>query len=159
MSVVYDIAEWRNALNELREHVKGHTVDMENNVFKILEFSCNRLNDEKLQECLLYCALFPKDYDIRKGLVEEMGSRQVERDRGHAILNKLENMHDVIRDMAINITRKNSRFMVKTGRNLKDLPSEIWCSNNVERVSLMHSLQLSTSMFIPNWHKLSTLFL
>ncbi|RVX04007.1 Disease resistance protein [Vitis vinifera] len=68
-----------------------------------------------------------------------MGSRQAERDRGHAILNKLENvcllekcengkcvkMHDVIRDMAINITRKNSRFMVKTGRNLEDLPSEI----------------------------------
>ncbi|XP_034678823.1 disease resistance protein At4g27190-like [Vitis riparia] len=103
MSVAYDIAEWRNALNELREHVKGHTINMENDVFKILEFSYNRLNDEKLQECLLYCALFPEDYKIRRvllirywiveGLVEEMGSRQAERDRGHAILNKLENGH------------------------------------------------------------------
>ena len=51
MSVVYDIAEWRNALNELREHVKGHTIDMENDVFKILEFSYNRLNNEKIREC------------------------------------------------------------------------------------------------------------
>ncbi|XP_034678821.1 probable disease resistance protein At5g47250 [Vitis riparia] len=102
MSVVYDIVEWRNALNELREHVKGHTIDMENDVFKILEFSYNLLNDEKLQECLLYCALFPEDYEIRrvslikywipKGLVEEMGSRQAERDKRHAILNKLENV-------------------------------------------------------------------
>ncbi|KAJ9671387.1 hypothetical protein PVL29_025200 [Vitis rotundifolia] len=182
MSIAYDIAEWRNALNELREHVKGHTINMENDVFKILEFSYNRLNDEKLQECLLYCALFPEDYKIRKvllirywiveGLIEEMGSRQAERDRGHAILNKLENvcllekcengkcvkMHDVIRDMAINITKKNSRFMVKTGRNLEDLPSEVEWSNNVERVSLMDS-HLSTLMFVPNCPKLSTLFL
>ena len=182
MTVVYDIAEWRNALNELREHVRGHTIDMENDVFKILEFSYNRLNDERLQECLLYCALFPEDHKIRRvslirywiaeGLVEEMGSRQGERDRGHAVLNKLENvcllercengkcvkMHDVIRDMAINITSKNSWFMVKTGRNLEGLPGEIDWSNNVERVSLMDS-RLSTSMSVPNSPKLSTLLL
>ena len=180
MSVVYDIAEWRNALNELREHVKGHTIDMENDVFKILEFSYNRLNNEKIRECLLYCALFPEDHEIRRvslikywiaeGLLEEMRTRQAKRDRGHAILNKLENvcllercqngkcvkMHDVIRDMAINITR--SRFMVKTERYLEDLPSEMEWSNNVERVSLMDS-QLSTLMFVPNCPKLSTLFL
>ncbi|KAJ9671380.1 hypothetical protein PVL29_025193 [Vitis rotundifolia] len=179
MSVVYSISGWRNALNELREHVKGHTIDMENDVFKILEFSYNRLNDEKLQECLLYCALFPEDYKIRRvslirywiaeGLVEEMGSWQAERDRGHAILDKLENvcllercedgkyvkMHDVIRDMAINITTKNSRFMVKIERNLR---SEIEWSSTIERVSLMDS-HLSTLTFVPNWPKLSTLFL
>ena len=182
MSVVYDIAGWRNALNELKEHVKGHTIDMENDVFKILEFSYNRLNDLKLQECLVYCALFPEDYEIRRaaligywiveGLVEEMGSRQAEYDRGHAILNKLENlcllerckngkyvkMHDVVRDMAINITRRNSRFMVKIERKLEDLPGETEWSNGLERVSLMGS-QLSSSMFVPDCPKLSTLFL
>ncbi|RVW94788.1 putative disease resistance protein [Vitis vinifera] len=96
-------------------------------------------------------------YWIAEGLLEEMRTRQAKRDRGHAILNKLENvcllercqngkcvkMHDVIRDMAINITR--SRFMVKTERYLEDLPSEMEWSNNVERVSLMDS-QLSTLM-------------
>ncbi|KAJ9672731.1 hypothetical protein PVL29_026085 [Vitis rotundifolia] len=147
MSVVYSITGWRNALNDY-----------------------NRLNDEKLQECLLYCALFPEDlmisrvslirYWIAEGLVEELGSWQAERDRGHAILDKLENvcllercgngkyvkMHDVIRDMAINITTKNYRFMVKIVRNLEDLPSEI-------------DGGLSSLMFVPNWPKLSTLFL
>ncbi|KAJ9672738.1 hypothetical protein PVL29_026092 [Vitis rotundifolia] len=170
MSVVYSIAGWRNVLNELRQHVKRHTIDMENDVFKILEFNYNHLNDEKLQECLLYCALFPEDFMIRRvslirywiaeGMVEEMGSWQEERDRGHAILEKLENacllerglngeyvkMHDVIKGMAINLTTKNSRFMVKIARNLEDLPSEIEWSNNVERVSLMDS-HLSTLMF------------
>ena len=82
-------------------------------------------------------------YWIAEGLVEEMGSRQGEGDRGHAILNKLENvcllercengkcvkMHDVIRDMAIDITSKKSRFMVKTERNLEGLPGEIDWSN------------------------------
>ncbi|KAL6314399.1 hypothetical protein AAG906_022482 [Vitis piasezkii] len=167
MSVVYSIAGWRNALNELREHVKGHTIDRENDVFKILEFSYNRLNDEKLQECLLYCALFPEDFKIHRVW-------QAEFDKGHAILNKLENvcllercengkcvkMHDVIRDMAINISKRNSRFMVKIRRNLEDLPSEKeWSNNSVERVSLMQSCELSTLMFVPNWPKLSTLFL
>ncbi|KAJ9672732.1 hypothetical protein PVL29_026086 [Vitis rotundifolia] len=67
-SVGYDIVEWRKALNELREHVKGqeHIIDMENNVFKMLEFNYNHLNDEKLQECLLYCALFLEDFAIRR---------------------------------------------------------------------------------------------
>ena len=186
MSVVYDIAEWRNSWNELRGLVKGHTIDLENDVFKVLEFSYSRLNNEKLQECLLYCALFPADFEIKRmdlirywtaeGLVEEVGSGQAERDRGHAILNKLENlcllerckngecvkMHDVVRDMAINITGRNSRFIVKTGRNIdvEDLSSDqiIEWSNNVERVSLIES-RLSTSISVPNCPKLSTLLL
>ncbi|KAJ9671323.1 hypothetical protein PVL29_025155 [Vitis rotundifolia] len=182
MRGVYEIAEWRNALNELREHIKGHTIDMEEDVFKILEHSYIRLNDENLQECLLYCTLFPEDYKIRRvslikywiavGLVEEMGTRQAELDRGHAILNKLEDvcllercengkcvkMHDVIRDMAINISTKNSRFMVKAGRLLRDIPSEIKWSENLERVSLM-DCQHQTWISVPNCPKLTTLFL
>ena len=93
--------------------------------------------------------------------------------RGHAILNKLESlcllercdqngeyvkMHDVLRDMAINITKRNSRFMVKTGRKLEDVPNEIEWSNNLERVSLI-GIPLSPSMHVPNCPKLSTLLL
>ncbi|KAJ9671355.1 hypothetical protein PVL29_025176 [Vitis rotundifolia] len=182
MRGVYDICEWRNALNELRGRTQGLTIDMENGVFKILEFSYDRLNDEKLRDCLLYCALFPEDYMIRRvslikywiaeGMVGEMETRRAEFDRGHAILNKLENvcllercengkcvkMHDVIRDMAIRISARNSRFMVRPGKNLNDLLNEIEWFEDLERVSLMHS-QLSSLKSVPNCPKLSTLLL
>ena len=99
-----------------------------------------------------------------------MGSRQAEHNRGHAILNKLENvclldrcengkyvkLHDVIKDMVINI--KSSRFMVKIRRNFKNLPSKLEWSNNLERVQLM-GRELSTLKFVPNCPKLDTLFL
>lgn len=98
-----------------------------------------------------------------------MGSRQAEHNRGHVISNKLENvcsldrfengkyvkLHDVIRDMVINI--KSSRFMVKIRRNFKNLPSELEWSNNLERVQLM-GRELSTLKFVPNCPKLDTLF-
>lgn len=67
-------------------------------------------------------------------------------------------MHDVIRDMTINISTKNSRFMVKAGRLLTDIPSEIKWSENLERVSLM-DCQHQTWISVPNCPKLTTLFL
>ena len=182
MRCVRGTYEWRNALNELREHTQGPTLNMEDDVFKILQFSYDRLKGEELRECLLYCALFPEDYKIRRvslikywiveGIVGEMKTRQEEFDKGHAILNKLENMcllercengkcvkmHDVIRDMAINISKRNSQFMVKTGRNLNDLPSEIHWLKDLERVSLMDS-QFSLLESVANCPKLSTLLL
>ncbi|XP_034680443.1 probable disease resistance protein At4g27220 [Vitis riparia] len=182
MRGVYDICEWRNALNELRGRTQGLTIDIENDVFKILEFSYNRLNDETLRECLLYCTLFPEDHMIRRvflikcwigeGMVGEIPTRQAEFDRGHAILNKLENvcllercengkcvkMHDLIRDMVINISKRNSRFMVRASRNLNDLSSEIQWLEDLERVSLLNS-QLSSLKSVPNCPKLSTMIL
>ncbi|XP_010644087.1 probable disease resistance protein At4g27220 [Vitis vinifera] len=182
MRRVRGIYEWRNALNELRGRTQGLTLNMEDDVFKILEFSYYRLKGEELRECLLYCALFPEDYEIKRvslikywiaeGMVGEMETRQAEFDKGHAILNKLENvcllercrngkfvkMHDVIKDMAINISKRNSRFMVKTTRNLNELPSEIQWLENLERVSLMGS-RLDALKSIPNCPKLSILLL
>uniref|UniRef100_A0A6N2KAN4 NB-ARC domain-containing protein n=1 Tax=Salix viminalis TaxID=40686 RepID=A0A6N2KAN4_SALVM len=113
---------------------------MEDEVFRVLRFSYDRLDyDSALQQCLLYCALFPEDYVIEKGelkgylvdegIVEEMRSRQAAFDEGHTMLNKLENlcllevatdygsrrcvkMHDLIRDMAHQILQTNSPVMV-----------------------------------------------
>ena len=59
---VVDISEWRNTLNELKTPVKGlEHVDV---VFQKLQLSYKRLNDKKLQRCLLFCALYPEDYEI-----------------------------------------------------------------------------------------------
>ncbi|KAA8535392.1 hypothetical protein F0562_030395 [Nyssa sinensis] len=101
MRGVDDIHDWRNALVELREPVEG-LVDVEEEVFKPLKFSYDRLKHEKLQRCFLYCASFPEDYKIpiaelivywiAEGLLDERGTRKAQFDMGHSILNKLKNV-------------------------------------------------------------------
>ncbi|KAE8678092.1 Nbs-lrr resistance protein [Hibiscus syriacus] len=93
-------------------------------------------------------------YWIEVVLIDEMGSRKAMEHCGHSILQKLEEncllervqeigkgtrlswfsfspyigkdthikVHDLVRDMALHITRK--RFMVKVGKQLKELPHE-----------------------------------
>ena len=91
-------SEWRNALEELRTSIKGPN-NIDSAIFERLRFGYKRLKDEKLQHCLLYCALYPEDYKIDRyeliqhlideGVIERMKSRQVEIDKGHTMLNKL----------------------------------------------------------------------
>lgn len=57
MKGTYDVGEWNNALRELRWE------ESKDKVFGVLKFSFNRLS-YTLQQCFLYCALFPKDYGI-----------------------------------------------------------------------------------------------
>jgi disease resistance protein RPS2 len=135
---VDDLHEWRNTLKKLRE---SEFRDKE--VFKLLRFSYDRLGDLALQQCLLYCALFPEDHRIKRekligylidvGIIEGMRSRKDAFDEGHTMLNRLEyvcllesaqmtfggrrsvKMHDLIRDMAIHILQENPQYMVKAG--------------------------------------------
>ncbi|XP_061943841.1 uncharacterized protein LOC133668116 [Populus nigra] len=60
---VDDLHEWRNKLNKLRE---SKFKDMEDEVFRLLRFSYDQLDDLTLQHCLLYCALFPEDRIIKR---------------------------------------------------------------------------------------------
>nr|XP_023897401.1 disease resistance protein SUMM2-like [Quercus suber] len=133
---VIDVSEWRNALNELRTPKKGPKNVDAAKIFEILRFSYERLKDEDLQHCLLYCALFREDHEferdeliedlIDEGIIERMESRQAEFDRGHTMLNKLERaclletginrnvkLHDLIRDMALKIA--GPKFMGAVG--------------------------------------------
>ncbi|KAG5224289.1 disease resistance protein [Salix suchowensis] len=173
--------EWRNTLEKL----KGSKFrDMEDEVFRLLRFSYDRLdNDSALQQCLLYCALFPEDYNIEReeligylideGIVEEKRSRQAAFDEGHTMLDKLENvclletavkyrrlgrvkMHDLIRDMAHQILQTNSPVMVgKYGLPVVDMWKE-----NLVRVSLKHChLEEIPSSQSPRCPNLSTLLL
>jgi len=178
MRGVVDICEWRNALHELKES-KVRKEDMEPKVFYILRFSYTHLSDSDLQRCFLYCAVFPEDFMIpRKGLVRYLidegvikgfNSRVVEFDEGHSMLNRLENicllegakmygdrscvkMHDLIRDMAIQILQENSQVIAKAGAQLKEfLDAEEW-TENLTRVSLTHN-QIKE---IPFSHLIST---
>ncbi|CDP17477.1 unnamed protein product [Coffea canephora] len=139
MQGVGDISEWRNALEQLKACSVGHD-EIERDVFPILEWSFNRLN-ECLKHCFLYCSLYPEDSEIeRKELIElfiraelmpKRKSRSEEFDQGHTILNKLikvclleettdfsgndyVKMHDLVRDMALRITSGNSKKKMST---------------------------------------------
>ncbi|KAL5566226.1 hypothetical protein UlMin_029390 [Ulmus minor] len=181
MKGVDDICEWRNAL----EKSKAAQEDMER-VFRVLRYSYDNLKDPTVQQCFLYCSLFPEDFRIERDrliecligerLIDGGKSRQAKFDTGHTILNKLENvclleggkfswgkryvkMHDLIRDMAIQITSTNPRFLVEAGVGLEDITDEIW-SEDLVRVSLMRNPRLSLpSNASPRCPRLLTLLL
>ncbi|XP_034897065.1 putative disease resistance protein At4g10780 isoform X2 [Populus alba] len=182
---VDDLHEWRNTLKKLREL---ELRDMDEKVFKVLRVSYNRLGDVALQQCLLYCALFPEDhwiereeligYLIDEGIIKGMRSRQSTFDEGHTMLNRLQNvcllesakmeydgsrcvkMHDLIREMAIQILQENSQVMVKAGAQLKELPDAEEWTENLTRVSLMQNqIQEIPSSYSPRCPYLSTLLI
>ncbi|CAA2950202.1 probable disease resistance At5g63020 [Olea europaea subsp. europaea] len=177
---VDDIHEWRDALKELKESCAVQD-DMENKVFPILLWSYNRLRDPILMRCFLYCSLYPEDFRINRDklitnfiseeMMERRTSRQADFDQGHKILNKLVNvclleawegpgvkMHDLIRDMALKITKDN--WMVKAGLQLKEIPEEQEWKEDLDKVSLMlNKIEEISSFTSPKCPKLSTLLL
>ncbi|KAG5224011.1 disease resistance protein [Salix suchowensis] len=179
---VDDPYQWRNTLKKLKDSGIG---DMK--VFKLLRFSYDRLGDSALQQCLLYCALFPEDHMIQRegligylideGIINVMGRRQNAFDEGHTMLSRLQNvcllesdktkdggkcvkMHDLIRDMAIQIMREIYQVIVKPGAQLEELPNVEYWTENLKIVSLMRNsfeeIPPSHSPMCPN---LSTLLL
>ncbi|XP_052300193.1 probable disease resistance protein At4g27220 isoform X2 [Citrus sinensis] len=183
MSGEEEIYEWQNALNELRGRLRSLN-DVDTKVFGRLEFSYHRLKDEKLQQCFLYCALYPEDFAIPKdelidhwiaeGFIEEVKDVQAKYDRGHTILKRLVNccllesvedgscvkMHDLTRDMALRITSESPLFMVKAGLRLLEFPREQEGEENLERVSLMENhIEEIPSNMSPHCEILSTLLL
>ncbi|KAI9186027.1 hypothetical protein LWI28_013141 [Acer negundo] len=182
-----DIREWRNALLELSNNKRSIKV-RDDEIFVRLKFSYDRLKDERIQRCFLYCALYPKDHDIPKnelvdywiaeGLVDEMVNLQATEDRAHIIIKSLVNnclllestdsegrscvkLHVIVRDMALmHITSKSPLFMVKAGMELEELPSGKEWKENLDKVSLMDNLirEIPYSLS-PNCQILSTLLL
>jgi len=183
---VDDPHEWRNTLNKLRE---SEFRDIDEKVFKLLRFSYDRLGDSALQKCLLYCALFPEDDDIEReeligylideGIIKGKRRRRDAFDEGHTMLNRLEyvcllesaqmdyddirhfKMHDLIRDMDIQILQDDSQqVMVKAGAQLKELPDAEEWTENLTTVSLMRNeIEEIPSSYSPRCPSLSTLLL
>ncbi|KAH7690230.1 disease resistance protein RPS2 protein [Dioscorea alata] len=172
---------WRNALQELKTSSIDQIKDMAKYVFGSLKFSYDRLSSDRIRACFLYCALYPEDYQISvdelieywmaEGLIDEEGGIQTEKDKGHAYLKELKDacmiesvhggdvyvrMHDLIRDLAINITKE--QFMVKAGLQSKESPKEEEWVESLERVSLMRNY-IEEFKGQPNCPRLSTLLL
>ncbi|TYH74579.1 hypothetical protein ES332_D05G409000v1 [Gossypium tomentosum] len=147
---------WKNALGELKERI-GKVEGVEAEVIERLKFSFDHLKDKQVKHCVLYCALYPEDFEfskdeliecwIEEGFIDDMGTRQEMKDKGHVILKKLgdncllENitnvfgqphikMHDAVRDMALSIISMNPRYIVQAGLQ--------W-SPGIEKVSLMYN--------------------
>ncbi|XXG82973.1 hypothetical protein AAC387_Pa10g0843 [Persea americana] len=114
-------------------------------------------------------------YWVYDGLISEARNSEVEIDKGYDILNELKNaclleridnrsgaefvkMHDLIRDMAIIITRVSPLFIVKPGVDLEELPHREESMENVERISLTNN-NIQVLAGEPKCPKLSTLWL
>ncbi|KAK4279878.1 hypothetical protein QN277_011582 [Acacia crassicarpa] len=131
--------EWKRALEILRSYpskIRGIVED----VYYLLEFSYDRLQNDTYKSCFLYCALFPEDYNIKKGelillwiaegfLAEFDNDIYEARKQGEDIISSLKyaclledgeeedtvKMHDVIRDLALWIAcdhDEKTRFLV-----------------------------------------------
>ncbi|XP_052486082.1 probable disease resistance protein At1g61300 [Gossypium raimondii] len=156
-----DLLIWKNAFKELKERIEK-VEGVEAKVIERLKFSFDHLQDEKVKYCFLHCALFPEDFEIWKdvliecwieeGFIDDMGTRQEMKGKGHVILKKLEDncllengssgkmkMHDAVRDMALSITRMNPRYMIQAGLQLEELPKKEQWSPDIEKVSLMYN--------------------
>ncbi|XP_057529340.1 probable disease resistance protein At1g61300 [Amaranthus tricolor] len=155
---VFDVLVWKNALAELKNPSRGHE-DMDEKVLQKLKFSYDRLNNELLKQCFLSCVLYPEDspiynkslieYWIMEGMLDDKGSRLEKMYKGYDLLEKLKNacllesftnecvkMHDVVRDMAISITNCGPRFLVKSGKQLREVLEEGLWSRDLVKVSL-----------------------
>ncbi|KAM4102510.1 hypothetical protein ACJW30_06G006000 [Castanea mollissima] len=175
------VSEWRNALNELRTLEKGAKYVNAAAISETLRFSYDRLKDEGLQYCLLYCALFCEDHEFKRdeliedlideGIIERMESREAEFDRGYTMLNKLERdclletginrnvkPHDLIRDMALEIV--GPKFMGAAGdRTIKFMRHEERWGKDLEKVYLKDGCWPEFPNISPRCPKLSTLLL
>ncbi|GLU05980.1 hypothetical protein SLE2022_230510 [Rubroshorea leprosula] len=99
MRGVDDVNVWENALTELRDRVRS-VKDSNDEIFKRLRFSFDRLDSLEVRNCFLYCSFFPEDYVfcrreliecwIDEGLIDGLPSRAATYKRGHAIIDRLE---------------------------------------------------------------------
>ncbi|GMN67043.1 hypothetical protein TIFTF001_036102 [Ficus carica] len=179
-----DHDEWVVALEELREATKGSASD---GIMEKLKFSYDRLSNQ-LQACLLYCTLFPEDHEIQRdllieqltveGIIPKMSTRELEIKKGQVMLNNLENvsllngiitegvkyvkMHDLIRDMTLQIVSESPRYLVKAGVGLKSVPTEesIW-KVDIAKASLISNniSDILPDTISPNCPTLSTLLM
>ncbi|ESQ29136.1 hypothetical protein EUTSA_v10023263mg [Eutrema salsugineum] len=163
MSCKRTVQEWRHAIDVLTSYAVEFS-GMEDKILPLLKYSYDNLKGEQVKSCLLYCALFPEDGNIRKetlidywsqGIID--GSECVEKaeNEGYGIINSLVRasllmevrcrkdivrMHDVIREMALwiasDLGKEKEAFIVRAGVGLRDMPKvKSW--KVVRKMSLM----------------------
>ncbi|KAL6334900.1 hypothetical protein AAG906_023705 [Vitis piasezkii] len=116
--------EWEQALQVLKSYPAEFS-GMGDQVFSILKFSYDHLDNDTIKSCFLYCSIFPEDHTIwneglidlwiGEGFLDKFTDIHKARNQGDEIIRSLKlacllegdvlentcKMHDVIRDMAL----------------------------------------------------------
>ncbi|PIA50771.1 hypothetical protein AQUCO_01200190v1 [Aquilegia coerulea] len=158
-----NIEVWYKAFEEIIFSVASIQGLEEINV-RILGFSFSRLKNYKVRDCFLYCGFFPEDYLFQpeelirywmaEDFISEDGDMFIQIEKGAEILTELKNrnmlemftkrgdgwlkMHDLFRELAIDIVRKEPEFLIKAGQGLKEAPY-FWEWDNLKNISLMRN--------------------
>ncbi|KAK8350656.1 hypothetical protein V6Z12_A06G223000 [Gossypium hirsutum] len=165
------LGEWKYAIEMLK---RCALPKLENEVFRLLNFSYDNLPNATMKSCLLYCL----EYWFCEGLLNEFDRISEAQMQGDNIIGSLLNvcllenggviggedcvkMHDVIRDMAFWITREfeatEDSFFVKAGAQLFEEP-DVKAWENVKRMSVMKN-KIAVLKETPKCPNLRTLFL
>lgn len=174
--------EWKYAI-ELLDNSPSELRGMED-VFTLLKFSYDNLDNDTLRSCFLYCSLFPEDFSIEKeqlveywvgeGFLDSSHDGNVQ-NKGHAVIGSLKvacllengeektqvKMHDVVRSFALWISsgygRNEKKFLIQPSIGLTEAPRvENW--RFAERISLLDN-GITALSEIPDCPSLSTLLL
>ncbi|XP_059633152.1 disease resistance protein RPS2 [Cornus florida] len=174
--------EWKYAI-EVLNNSPSELRGMED-IFTLLKFSYDNLDNDILRLCLLYCSLYPEDYPIEKeklieywigeGLLDSSGDGN-DHNMGYALIGSLKiacfletgeeetqvKMHDVVRSFALWIAsecgKNEKKILIQASAGLTEAPRvEHW--ERAQRVSLLDNgiTELSEIPVCPN---LSTLLL
>ncbi|GAB2230700.1 hypothetical protein Drorol1_Dr00014983 [Drosera rotundifolia] len=175
------VEDWRTVLADMSSMM--HDV-VEDKVLPLLRYSYDRLRDQRLKDCFLYCSLFPEDHVlhrtelvdswIREGLLDGIENRERQRDKGFKIFKELINrsllkaegnkyqrakMHDLVREMAVKVGKEKG-FLIRAGEKMRDIPGEGEWNEDLCKVSLMYNDIGSISPdAAPSCPNLSTLLL
>ncbi|KAH9716012.1 putative disease resistance protein [Citrus sinensis] len=170
------VGDWKRAIHKMRTSASKCS-GMKEEVFSRLKFSYDSLSTDELRSCLLYCCLYPEDYEIpRRELIDYWISEGFvcDFDDGCDFIDDLlqaclleeegddhVKMHDMIREMSLwiacTVDKEEQNFLVHAGVKLTEAPKvEEW--EGAKRISLMKTRIQSLSE-IPTCPRLVTLLL
>ncbi|XP_038973899.1 disease resistance protein RPS2-like [Phoenix dactylifera] len=168
----------RQASSALRADAEQLTFQTMNRVVK---FSYDALPSDLMKDCFLYCTLFSGARDINseelirywvlEGFIDGYDYRQEAYKQGRVVLEELVNrgalyretgdrvsMHDVVREVALEIARASGRTSYERAGTLLTAPPNECAWRNLMRISLMDNL-LRKLPECPQCSNLSTLLL